>query len=252
MSTGCVSFVDDNCGSPLPAEPGNGEHFLPQNFSYETPPITPTLDIDVQSFTSQTSMDPTELGTAMTQAISYWNSAGANFVISTKDIVCSDSDSSSTVSPADRACIDFTDALSTVLLDHGTPGTTGTTPDAQWLVTGKDSPDKHKCLVAKDIVFKDTTDDLCTKPDCVTTVDIGTWHLNWVVWDTEGSDLDCTDGLKDKPFYDTFVHELGHFVGLDHSEAALTESVMNITDCSGCNWTAVGAADQAAVEELYP
>lgn len=267
FATACpTSYVNDNCGQPSPSDPGStevdyGAHFYLQNFAYQSAPITPTIDVDFQSFTSQTTMDPTELDRAVSTAVAYWNDAGANFKFSTASVVCSDSDSTTTISPADRSCVDTTDGFSTVVLDHGVANFSGTAVRTAEYESRtihdpnqpKDHPGTiHQCLVAVDLFFHDRTDDPCTPEGGGASTDIGEWTLNWVVWNTDVTDKDCSDGSKDYAFYDTLVHELGHFAGLSHPEASLNTSVMNDIDCSGCDWYTIGAADKASVHTLYP
>ncbi len=261
ICAGCLSrSTEDNCGLPIPADPTDttapnyGAHFYPQNFSYESAPITPALDVDFDSFTTMTSLDPVELNAATAKAVAYWNSAGANFTITTGSVLCSDSDSTgaATISGADRACVSGLDGFSTLMLDHGTPypGAAATAQEVKYL-----DPDKtgrsHSCLVAADIFFHDQTDDPCQHADG-SLEDVGVIAINWVLDVSVVVDSDCADHTKDKPFYNTLVHELGHFIGLGHPEASLQSSVVNQDGCSSCDWETISEADITSAKTLYP
>lgn len=251
------AWVDSNCGLVIPDRPGSGDAafgavFNRQNFAWQPSPIQPTLDVDYRSITSHSALPAADVEVVVAQAVEYWNSAGANFSLSIAGVECTDSDYGGAALTGDRTCFVNDDGHSTLGLWHDRPSSVG----AGEMVgefeerSVKGSAQKHKCLVAADVRLYDIYDGDCVADDGVSVLRAGPLSTNWVLRNADVTDRDCSDGTKDKPLYDTVVHELGHLVGLSHAE--VTDSVMWAEAGGTMDWNTIGAVDKAAVRTLYP
>lgn len=250
----------NNCGAS-PSKPTStlvdnyGMKYLSWNFASEA--NLPTLHFDEQSFLTHTTMTAPDFELAVTDAVAYWNYSGSPYTISYDlTTICCDTDSSSpaAVAGCTTDCIDERDDMSVVALHHAYAYGVGSASTS----TGRDFHEsgdpggmpkypEDQCLESADIWFYDLTNDDCTFEGV--TYPPGNWSMNWSARSYSGMDVDCSDGGKEYPFYNSLVHELGHFLGLDH--AAMDVGSVMYPGCSGCDFSTIQTPDREAVEELY-
>mgnify|MGYP003336844836 FL=1 len=75
-------------------------------------------------------------------------------------------------------------------------------------------------------------------------------YFDWV--DRNVQDLDCSDGQRELPFYQTIVHESGHILGLDDvlDSPVFPCSVMN-SSCECCSHEEIQDPDLSTLVSLY-
>lgn len=246
MALACIAEEDPtNCGLAFPDLPDgyvNGD----LNFAWQIPDaVYPTIYLDVASFTRNHDMDEAETKEAAELAVAYWNAAGANFTLSldTDTVVCGDANYDGTpVAESNKEdCVDTTNGDSTAVLYHGWPGdNAAVTREETDTKTTKDG--EHTCRVAADIYFSDVGE------WCEATS--SEYDVRWEVRQTESSQFDCSLGYINVPFYNTFLHELGHVLGFRHN--SVEDSVMREPSCEACDYESIGSSDSAALSAMYP
>lgn len=206
------------CEEPAPSAPPEYPEYamLAASFAWQAAPVEGAVNVDVGSFTRNTSsLTDAEVISAVENALTYWNSAGAALTLTIGDTAL-DCCTSTSDTDCTRMCTTDDDNIDIKVTEGRDP---------EELAAAEMYPKENgACMLSCDIVFY--------------TIGRDAAHMEWVY--SNVTDDDSTDGYYEKPFYNTVVHELLHCLGLGDNRAESTScsvTYYNEETGAGCDYT---------------